>query len=679
MTAYSQANRSIRVDTALGPDALLLNGFRGSEAISRPFRFELDLLSETSDLSADEILGTPVVLSVLQQGGAERKIHGIVRSFAQTDRHQGLAAYRADVVPWFWFLSLSTDCRVFQEMTVPEIVEQVFGDFGHTDFSWQLTRSYDEREYCVQYRESHLDFVSRLLESEGIFYYFEHTSEGHVLVLADSNTGLDPCPGMDEIPLKSQTPFAEDHISKFEQKQSVFSGAVSTTDYDYLQPPLSLDASLSGAGTGEVFDYQPRRYTRQDQGERITRVLLEQREVRRHVVAGSGICRHLQSGFTFELTGHYRDDANRAYLLTEVIHEVSGSSFTTWDTHRHEHKVEFVAIPFDIPYRPAAVTPRPRMFGAQTAEVVGKADEEIWCDEHGRIKVQFHWDRYGEKDEHSSCWVRVASRWAGKGWGEIHLPRIGQEVVVDFLEGNPDAPLVTGAVYNDDQPPPWDLPGAQTRSGMKSRSSKGGGGWNEVSIDDRKGAEMVTIHGQRNMNTRVEHDQQSSIGNDRSVVVGNDESITVGRNRDITIGGARTETVSGDTELIVADGNRTQTVANGRSSEIVAGDREVIVDGASSHIVRKDVDVSVAEGDLTLAVGSGTATVDGAAGVRVVSAADVKIEGANVAASGAVNVQVDGTVIKLTGKTEITLGVGANFVKIDPTGVTIFGTMVKIN
>ncbi|NNK64534.1 MAG: type VI secretion system tip protein VgrG [Gemmatimonadetes bacterium] len=679
MAVFSQSHRPIRVDSVLGEDVLLLNGFVGTEAISRPFGFRLDLLSTDPEIDPDAVLGTAMVVSIRQHGGSERKVHGLVSRFAQQGRHEGVSTYRAEIVPWLWFLSLSADCRIFQNKDALQIVQEVFSDLGWTDVTVRCTRSYREREFCVQYRETHLDFVSRLLEEEGIFYFFEHTETAHTLVLADSNSVLDPCPEHHEIPLRSGGMYADDHIATLERQDSVYTGAVALTDYDYLQPPRSLDAFLSGEGRGEVFEYRPRWYDAQDHGDRYARVLLERREARRKIVFGKGSCRHFLTGFTFELTGHHRDDLNREYLLTEVSYAVRGGSYSTWDSHTHDHDVSFVAIPSDVPYRPEPRTPKPRIFGSQTAEVVGKDGEEIWTDEHGRIKVQFHWDRYGEKDENSSCWVRVASRWAGKGWGEIHVPRIGQEVVVDFLEGNPDAPLVTGAVYNGDHPPPWGLPDDQTRSGVKSRSSKGGGGWNEISMDDRKGQEQVTIRAQKDMGVQVLNDQSTTVGNDQSTSVANDQTISVGNDRTISVGGNRSETVSGDTSLTVADGDRTQTVAAGKSDEYVKGDRGVKVDGSAALTVQNSVDVSVGTGDLTVNTGAGKVTVDSTGGVHVTTPADVTFNGTNVKANGTAGVLIKGAKVTVEGMAEVTLKVGPNFVKIDPTGVTIFGTIVKIN
>lgn len=671
MPRFSQVDRPVRVDTALGPDGLLIVGFTGTESVSKPFAFRLELFSEDRALVPDDLLMTPMVVRVARFDGSERIIHGLVRSFAQLGRHEELTSYRAELVPWFWFLTLSQDCRVFQEKTVLEIVAEVFAELGWSDYRVRCARSYRTREYCVQYHETHFAFVSRLLEEEGIFWYFEHTEDGHVLVLADSNGVLDPCPGPGEVPMRPRPVPDEDHVTELEREHTLHSGAVAVTDYDYSQPPRSLDAALTGTGRGEVFEYRPRRYTEQDHGEHYARVMLERSEARRHRVYGRGSCRHFQAGFTFDLVRHYRNDLNRSYLLTEVRHSVRAGSYATWDDAFLDHDVSFVAIPADVPFRPEAITPRPRIHGAQTAEVVGKEGEEIWTDSHGRIKVQFHWDRYGEWNEHSSCWVRVASRWAGKGWGEIHLPRIGQEVVVDFLDGDPDCPLVTGSVYNGDHSPPWSLPGDQTRSGIKSRSSQGGGGYNEISIDDRKGSEQVTIHAQKDMSTRVENDRTTSVGHDETIVVSND--------RTLRVAGTRSETVVGNTVLTVTEGDRTQTVATGRSDEYVKGDRGVRVDGASAHTVQDDATVNVTAGDFVLETESGKVSVDGTSGVQLSSPADVTVSGRNVKTAADLEVSVDGTAIKLTGTTEITLGVGANFVKIDASGVTISGTLVKIN
>lgn len=652
MPQFTQANRPIRVDTVLGEDVLLLSGFSGTETVSVPFSFQLDLLSEDEEIAPEDVLRTPMVVGVVQADGTERKIHGLVRSFGQLGQHEMLTSYRAEIVPWLWFLSLSQDCRIFQEMDVLEIVQEVFDSLGYSDYDLRCSGSYPKREYCVQYRESHLDFVSRLLEEEGIFYFFEHTDDKHVLVLADSNTAAEPCPGPAKVRIRSMAGPDEDHVATLEREHSVHVGTVSLTDYDYLQPPLSLDTSLSGDGVEEVYDYRARWYTDQDQGERRARLLLEEKEARRHVVFGRGSCRHFRSGFTFELDGHYRKDMNREYVLLKVSHSVRVGSFRSWDDAVLDHDVGFVAIPVEVPFRPPPRTPKPVMRGAQTAEVVGKAGEEIWTDENGRIKVQFHWDRLGEKNEDSSCWIRVASRWAGKSWGEIHLPRIGQEVLVEFLDGDPDNPIVTGAVYNADQPPPFDLPSNQTKSGMKSRSSKGGGGYNEISIDDRKGEEKVTVHAQKDMSTTVLNNDSQTVHNDRT----------------ITVNGTHTETIKKDTVIRISEGTLVHQVVQGTADYTVEDDLTETYNSNQTTVV---------DGELFIQAGDKITLLTGESSLVMQSDGTIILKGKNVVVEGTADVKVEAPKIGVSGGQETKMGVSNQQITCDNAKVSVSGAAVN--
>lgn len=687
MPRYSQTNRPLRVDTVLGDDVLLLASFSGTEGVSTPFAFQVDMYSEDAAIDGRELLRTPLCLTVALDDGGERRIHGLVRSFTQLAQSQELTSYRAEIVPWFWFLGLSRECRIHQEMHALEIVETVFGDLGFADYDIRCAATPPVREYCVQYRESHLSFVSRLLEEEGIFYFFEHHEDQHTLVLADGNSAFPEVAGPYEIRLRSQGLGSDDVVTWMERRHSVHAGRVSLTDYDYLQPNLNLDSTLEGDGPEEIHDYHPGRYTTFEHGERQARLILQEQEARGELVHGRANCRTFESGRTFELEGHFRDDANQEYVLLQVSHAATGGDYRSWDTAAADYDVRFTAIPRSVPFRPPRTTARPTIRGSQTAEVVGKPGEEIWTDEHGRIKVQFHWDRLGEKDENSSCWVRVASHWAGKAWGAVHLPRIGQEVVVEFLEGDPDRPLVIGSVYNDEHMPPYALPDEQTKSGLKSRSSKEGGGFNEISIDDAKGSERVTIHAQKNMSTRVLNDQSATVGNDRSVTAGNDQSTTVGRDdtvtvardRTIDVGGERRETVVGHTSLVVQAGNRSQQVAAGNSDEQVMGNRSVTVNGDASTQAVGNAVLSSTGGQVDVSSLAKSVNLLGVSGVNVSTPATVAVDGQTIQLGAGVEVAVDGLKVKLTAKQEIVLQVGANFVKIDPVGVTIFGTLVKIN
>jgi type VI secretion system secreted protein VgrG len=654
----------MRVSTELEEDVLLLQSFDGRERLSAPFEWELRLLSEDPSIGAEDLLRTPMVVQLETPSGEERLVHGLVRRFVQLGQQEEVTAYRAEIVPWTWFLSLTRDCQVFQDKDVLEIVEDVFDTQGYSNYEIRCTRNYPRRDYCVQYRETHLNFVSRLLEEEGIFYFFEHTEDKHTLVITDDNSKMEPCPGQETARIRQENVPEEDVVTGLIREHSVNAGEVSLADYDYLQPSLSLKSSISGEGDGEIRDYHPRRFTSREDGDRRARLLMELEESRRQLIRGESTCRAFRSGHRFELEGHYRRDVNREYVLVEIRHSGSAGDVRSGEGGSLDYRNEFLAIPHDVPYRPPRNAEKPVVRGSQTAIVVGKSGEEIWTDGHGRIKVQFHWDREGEHDENSSCWVRVASRWAGKSWGEVHTPRMGQEVVVDFLEGDPDRPLVTGSVYNADYPPPYDLGGSgKTKSGMKSRSSKGGGGYNEISIDDKKGEEKVTVHAQKDRSARVENDDSISVGNDRT----------------ISVEGKRAETVKKDTSLQVKEGNLNTKISEGKSDEYVKKNRSVKVDGECTFEVKKKTGITVKEGDLITTTKQGSITSNGKKGNTVKSDQTVKLKGNEVKANADASVTVDGQKVSISGKTEVKLSVGGNYVKIDQTGVTIFGAMVKIN
>ena len=603
MSAFSQAGRPMRVETALGEDVLLLAGLTGDEGVSMPFRWRLELLSEDGCISPGDVLRTPVTLHLRLADGSERIVHGLVRRFAQLGRRDELAEYRAEVVPWLWFLSLGRECRIYQNLSVPEIAEQVFRAQGWSDFELRCTKSYPKREYCVQYRETHLDFVQRLLEDEGIFYFFEHSAGKHLLVLADGADAVQPCPAMPKARMAPQeAPDGDDVVTELYREHAARAGKVALRDYDPLQPSLKLESTLSGEEPEEVYDY-PGGYTQPGEGDRYARLRLEAQAARRETVRGAGTCRAFASGFRFDLADHYRSDANQAYTLLRVRHTARAGDYRSWESAPLDYRNRFLATPHSVPWRPPRATARPIVRGSQTALVVGPAGEEVWTDKHGRIKVQFYWDREGKKDENSSCWVRVAQPWAGKGWGAVQIPRIGNEVVVEFLEGDPDRPLVTGSVYNAEQAPPFALPGIQM--GMKSRSSPGGGGYNEITMTDTKGKEAITIHGQYDMTTTVEHDRTDTVKNNETVSITVDRTESVGGNEQISITGNRTESVGGN-EQIAVTGTRTETVG---------ADETLTVTGSRTRtvVVNESVNVGVAQevtviGARTLSVGLGQST-----------------------------------------------------------------------
>ena len=649
MANYTQDNRPMRIDTALGGDVLLLEAFVGDESVSAPFSFTLELLSENKALNAQDLLATPAHLTLDLPGTKDKRfIHGIISRFVQLGQRGDLTTYRAQLVPWAWFLSLSTDCKIFQKKAVPDIVSDVFKAQQRHDFDVQCHGNYPAREYCVQYRETHLNFVSRLLEEEGIFYFFEHSKDKHILTLANPSTKVQPCVGQSRMRMAAQAGAwqDEDVVLGLEREQAITTDKVTLRDYDYEQPATQLEQA-EGSGALEIYDF-PGEFKHPDEGRRRARLFIEAQEAWRHVVRGESTCRGFQPGRSFDLTEHYRADVNQTYRVLHVHHSASGGGYLAGEGAFSYHN-SFLAIPKSVPFRPVRAARRPTMYGSQTAVVVGQSGEEIWTDSQGRVK------------DDSSCWVRVATSWAGKNWGFIQIPRIGQEVIVDFLEGDPDRPIVTGRVYNADQTPPYTLPGDQTQSGVKSRSSKGGGtdNFNEIRFEDKKGSEQIVIH--------AEKDEQIDVENNESVTIGKDRTESVGANESITIGKNRTESVGGD-ESVSVDGNRTHSVTknesvsvDGNRSLTVAKDETIDVTGKRTDSVGKNEDVTIGENrsgnigkDDTLSVGKNLAmdagdsvTIKtGDASITMKKNGDIKIKGNNITieGSGKINVKASSDV-----------------------------------
>jgi type VI secretion system secreted protein VgrG len=652
VTNYTQTDRLVGVSTQLGPDALMLTDISGVEGVSMPFHLRLNLVSEDAKISGRKLLRTPVVVSLQLEDGGTRHVHGLVSRFAQLGQRDDLTAYRMEVVPWLWFLSLSRDCKVFQKLSVPEIVEEVFRSQGYTDFEFKCG-THPKREYCVQYRETHFDFVSRLLEEEGIFYFFEHTDSKHTMVIADRNVGMPKPKSGSTLRMARGTVGERDVVTSLVREDAVHVGKMTVRNYDFLQPSLGLLNTIDGRGQEEVYHY-PERHTTPEEGERLARLRLEQEEAQGETVRGESSCRQLVSGHRFTLADHFDANVNQTYIVLQVRYAASSSDYRSWGSETSRYHNTFTAIPAGVPYRPPRVTRKSLVNGTQTARVVGPAGEEIFVDAHSRVKVQFYWDRVGTKDEHSSCWVRVASSWAGRQWGMIHIPRIGQEVVVHFLEGDPDQPIIIGSVYNAEQQPPFSLPENKTVSGVRSRSSMGGGSdnFNEIRLEDAKGREQMYIHAEKDQDIVVEnnrtdsvgsnetiqigHDQSITVGHDRVESVGNDESISIAMNRtesvgkdeSIDVGGSRTRSVAKDESVdigqssatsigknedrTVGDSRTTQvgkddTVQVGKKLRINAGDEIVLTTGSASITMKKNGDIVIKGKDITIE-GSGAIT-----------------------------------------------------------------------
>ncbi|RON04002.1 type VI secretion system tip protein TssI/VgrG [Pseudomonas brassicacearum] len=537
---FNQASRLAKVTSPLGPEVLLLKDMGGGEELGRLFSYELQLHSLDNAIDLNQLLGKPMSLSLQLDGGGERHFHGIVARCSQNVDQGQFASYQVTLRPWLWLLTRTSDCRIFQNLTIPQIIKQVFRDLGFSDFEDALSRPYREWEYCVQYRETSFDFVSRLMEQEGIYYFFRHEQGRHVLVLADAYGAHTSAPGYASVPYypKNEQQRERDHIHDWHLAQEVQPGSLELNDYDFQRPSARIDVRSAmprphTAGDYPLYDY-PGTYVQSEDGEHYARTRIEALQTLHEQVELSGNARGLGSGHLFSLTGFSRQDQNREYLIVGIRYYISQESGeTSGGAASAQFESSLTCIDAQQSYRPLPNTHRPIVKGPQTALVVGPKGEEIWTDQFGRVKVHFYWDRHDQSNENSSCWIRVSQSWAGKNWGSMQIPRIGQEVIVSFLEGDPDRPIITGRVYNAEQTVPYDLPENATQSGMKSRSSKGGSpaNFNEIRMEDKKGAEQLYIHAERNQDIVVEVDESHSVGHDRNKSIGHNETVTIGNNR----------------------------------------------------------------------------------------------------------------------------------------------------
>ncbi len=553
---YLQADRLLTIETLLGRDTLLLEAFRGHEALSQLFSYEFTVLSTRDDIKPEELVGKPITATLRTDDDGRRYFNGVIRRLIGGPAvARQFRRYRLEVVPWLWFLTRTSDCRIFQNKTVPDIVKSIFTELGFDAFETSgLTGKYVQREYCVQYRETDFAFVSRLFEEEGIFYFFTHENGKHTLVLADRPTIFRFC-GENRIKY-SGSDILEHHISTWEHQYQFQPGAWAHGEFNFETPRLDLTTQtrtvipLPGVEHFELYDY-PGLYQKKPDGETLAKVRIEEQEASYDTVLADSNCRTLYAGGKFTLSKHDSPiETGKSYAIIAVEHEASAPSYLVGGGESY-YRNHFSCIPASAPFRPSRTTPRPLIHGSQTAIVVGPAGEEIHTDRYGRVKVQFHWDRYGKYDEKSSCWIRVSQSWAGRQWGAQVLPRIGMEVIVEFLEGNPDRPLVTGFLNNADGMPPYALPGEKTKSAFKTRSSPGGDGFNEVRFEDKKGNEQVFLHAERDMDVRVKADRREWIGANRHLIVTKNRLEEVDGDTHVTVKGDHHEKVGGGVSLKV--------------------------------------------------------------------------------------------------------------------------------
>lgn len=599
---------------------LLFRAMQGREELSRLYEYRVTVLSAKDQIELNDLIGKTVSVKVAINEQKSREFNGFVTAMSQLGTEGRFHRYQLTLRPWAWLLSRTADCKIFQQKNVPDIIKAVLADHSVADVKFSLSDSYTIRDYCVQYRESDLGFICRLMEQEGIYFYFKHAGGRHTMVVTDSYAGHQATPGfetIDFVPHSDRGIEARSGLRSWRLSREIQPSKYAVTDFDFTKPGSNLLASRAGALAGkhaqadhEVFDY-PGEYTVRAEGERLARVRIEELRHQFEVCGASGNVRGLATGALFKLAEHPRDDQNREYLILSASYAIEHAGHETGDEQGDLFEVSIEAIPSRQPFHPPRITPKPFVQGPQTAIVVGRSGDEIYTDQYGRVKVKFHWDRYATGDQNSSCWIRVSHPWAGKNWGMIAIPRIGQEVIVEFLEGDPDRPIITGRVYNADQMPPYDLPANMTQTGIKTRSTKGGGpaNFNELRFEDKKGEEQVYLHAEKNQDIVVENDETHQVGHDRHKTIGNDETTqvkhdrteTVDHNETITIGVNRTESV-GSNESITIGAERTLDVG-ANAATTIAKNRTVTVGADETHDVGSNRQRNVGTNE-TVSIGS---------------------------------------------------------------------------
>jgi len=635
MATIDQTKLNFRLETPLGADKLVISRFEASEGISQLYHCRLELISTDLQVDFKAILGKTVLLTIAPPAGSARHLHGIVTRFAQQPPEGSFARYEADIRPSLWVLAQRRNCRIFQEQTVPEILQVLLDEASIKAIDNKIQGKHPQRGYCVQYQESDFDFASRLMEEEGIFYYFRHSpKEGHVLVLADG-TDFVACPGVAEAAYNAgqEQAVGKETLHRFQREQRLLTARYVVDDFNFVDPKTDLTAEATASlpqtlppGTFEHFDY-PTGQVKQGAetegkmafGEDLALLRADAARAQAFAFSGESDIAGLLAGHKLKIANCPRPDFDGEYLLTgvETVGDQSEGLGESGGKGGGAHLANrFVCLPLkEVPvFRPAARTPRPRMPGPQTALVVGPSGEEIHTDPYGRVKVQFHWDRYGQADDKSSCWLRVSQSWAGNLWGAFVLPRIGMEVVVDFLDGDPDRPLVTGAVYNAVTMPPYALPDKATQSVFKSQSSKGGGGTNEIRLEDKKDAEQIFVNAQKNLDLRVGTDRFETVANDFHLTVENDQYTEVVNNQHSKVGNDQVAEIAKDRHLRVA-GKEAKEIT-GSQSLAVTGDAMLVYKAAyaeevaAKRSVKADEIVFQAASKISLICGGSQVVID---------------------------------------------------------------------
>lgn len=656
MAQLTQDDRLISISSPLGKDKLLLTSFQGTEYISELFEFHIEVLSTSLDIKPDSLIGKQITVTI--QNEHKRKFNGYVQRFAFGEiKADNLRQYRLTVVPWLWFLSKTKENRIFQEKDAKAIITEVFQGRGFNDFKFNLASTPPTREYCVQFGESDLEFVSRLMEEEGIAYYFKHENDKHTLILTDQKNAYENCIESDVGYSKGNKPGSQ--INEWEHIYKFITGKWTHTDYNFETPQRNLittkNTTVSIPLIDKFEDYSyPGYYNDKAIGDDYIIHRLEAEEATYDTVIAKSDCSTFFAGGKFKMKEHDTAGEKKTYIITSITHRAVDSSYFSGSEEKSGYSNSLICLPDTFHFRPTQRHVKPVMRGPQSAIVVGPSGEEIYIDKYGRIKVQFHWDRLGSKDEKSTCFIRVVQPWAGNQWGTSFIPRMGMEVIVNYIDGDPDRPLITGSVYNADNMPPYT---SKTQSGIKTRSTKSGtsANFNELRFEDKKGDEQVYLHAEKNLDSKVENDEthtvdnnrtktignneSSSIGKDRSKDVGNNQSENIGKDKSISVGNNHTESIAKNKTLDVGD-NHTESIGKNMTIQI-GKDMKETVGGKYLEDVAKEFGLQAKS--ISLKADDEIVLKTGSASITMKKNGDITIKGKNINIKGSGNVVIKGS------------------------------------
>ncbi|QYK42389.1 MAG: type VI secretion system tip protein VgrG [Paracoccaceae bacterium] len=661
-------NRKIKMDGPLGPKKMFIKSARVVEALSTVTETTIDFMSPDQKVDLGQVVGRTIKVMVQkgEEGGdAWREFVGTCIEAQYMGLHEGFGFYSLEVRPWIWFLTRSSGCRIFQNQSATDIIKKIFSDRGFSDYTVSVNRSLEPRIYTVQYNETDYDFISRLMEEEGI-YFFSTVKNGvdHLMIVDDigAHQPVQDFPTIEFATREQEYRRTTDHIFEWRGSENVTSGKVTLRDYNFEKPKADMTTVKStpkGSHSHknyELYGYSGH-YRETALGDEYARIRMQAEAVKFQVRNAIGNVRTLATGATFKLDKHKRDAENQDYLITGAVHmlqiEVQMEDETQQvkelpgtiefdEKNKDSYRCTFQTIPKNVPYRAPFKTEWPKIPGILLAKVTGPGGEEIYTDKYGRIKVQFPWDREGKNDENTTCWVRVVTPWSGKNWGMIHIPRIGQEVVIQFEDGDPDRPICTGMLYNADTMPPYELPANMTMQGIKTNSSKGGGGFNELVFEDKKDEEYVRLQSEKDYFEIIKNNATITIGLEKQ----DDGDITT------TIHRNRTETIkTGDLTLTVEQGNEKRDIKTDRTEKVgqhatqeVGGNKTMKVTGNYEGSTGGNSSATVSGNSEESVTGTFKSTVTGPITIESSASIELKVMGSSI--------------------------------KIDPSGVTIKGPMI---